>query len=710
MDCIQSKPPMAKPSTQGQGHKFAANLPNKKASNTLINHWTSFAGKASAKAELAKPTKKNDQPDRKLGGKDQPVQVTKTQSVVAENTETSIDEELQAVTEKLDQPARAMHQSIEDLDRELEDNIKKLREVSERLNSQKSLFLKANSKSKKKKAEAPSIDFSDFIFASSTLKAGNRSIKHYIDNFVLTHDVMEKYDALLKTKKGHKSSTEDVLQFMIHTYKDLGLRQHENKFFEHAIEYNKLLQEFYENYIYLPLSNKVIDTFESKILDGVKLAVFVKQYMALIKSLKDHINYLDYENLDELFYPTPPNKSGTVSSRLVYKEGEEHAQAPSKRNDIIPIKIIIGNDKYGDKKMKKTKPSDVIQAGAELHPNLNKIDLSDVADEQKNDFIHKELNKLNSIERKAKQNSLMNGSLVNDSQFITYNQISDKYAKVVVEDSKDSQEAEFERLLAGPGSATQGNSNDKTSSFYSNSAVLDKTFQTPTKTQSQLKSESINVTSPNSGFDGTFVHHPNKLRSIERTQESSLQKTLQNEAALRQASYTTMENGVVYDENNIPINLEIRRAPEIERIDTRYEDTKHSLLNFDASRISMLKPKDQDMVAARAKFKEHMLASGPLRMVSGNVWADNMPVHPNSVQVKGQSVPAVQAIPASNQAPRNLSLMPQFNGRFITPMVGSPYAAPSMSMNQPSALRQRPKSQLAGKTDAVYRELLRQQI
>lgn len=707
MNCLQSKSAKVASPTQQQNRKLLQSQPKTKDSSKILSHSISANGKPKSRIEASKPIKKNLEKNRKLPlSGNENVSTTTTSEV----SESSIEQELEASTEKLDQPAKTIQYTMEELDHDLTESIQKLREVSERLNSEKHLFEKTKSKSKNVKEIPEDVDLSDFIFASATLKAGNRSIKHYIDHFVLTPDVMEKYDAFLKTKKGHKSSTEDVLQFMIHTYKNLGLRKHEMSFLKHAIEYNILLEEFYSNYIYLPLSNKIVDAFESKILDGVKLAMFVKQYLALVRSIKDNINYLDYENMDELFYPSPPKGSGTVGPRLVYKEGEKQPEASKKRNDIIPIKIIIGNDKYGDKKKKKTKPSDVIQAGVEFHPQLSNLDLSDIPDEQKRDFIQKELGKLNGSDRMTQQVTRMNDSLINDSELanaLSKTQIIDqKSASNKIEQENENQENELERLLGKQSHENRTNKDEPRSSFFSSFSPSENKEQNPTKSQHQAEPEKTVVPSP---FDATFIKHPSKLRDIDSANRSELQKTLQDNILDPQGPVHMMPSGIAYDSNQMPVNLEIHRVPEIEKIDTKYEDTKHSFLGFEASRVSMLKSKDPDMADTRKKFRQQLQTSGPLRMATGDVWADNMPVQASKPNQK--QTPVINQSPGN--PPRSLGLAPQFNGRFIEPLAYPSYnmqQVQSRLMNRPEILREQPKSLLANKTDAVYRELLKQQI
>ena len=706
MDCLQSNAAQVKKQTENQSPKLLQHPTAPKETNKVTSKSILVPQKEKSITDATKPSENDPKKERKL-----PVNIKgNVGTSVSQVSESSIEEVLEASTGNQDQPAKSINYEIDDLDKELADNIDKLIDISGKLKSDKKLFEKNRGTADKGKKAVEDADLTNIITASAILKAGNRSLKHYIDHFVLTPDVMEKYDAFLKSKKGHKSSTDDVLEFMITTYKSLGLRKHEMQLFSHALKYNKVLNEFYSNYIYMPLPNKAVDTFENKVLEGMKLALFVKQYMALIRSLKDNINYLDYDNLEELFYPNPPNRNQIVGSRLVYKEGEKTAQPQKKQSNIIPIKIIIGTDKYGEKKNKATKPSDIIQEGLDIHPQLSSLDLSEIPDDQKKLFIQKELEKLNGNNRQAKLVNPIDHSMINLSELKSatakaqsehQNSISNK-----IEQDNENDPKELDRLLGGSTQTISPAKDDKKSTFYAPQTSLDNNEENSTVIQQQSESKK---TVENSQLAETFVKHPSKLRSIDKTRLSALEATLQNDILEPQGPLHMMPSGVTYDANNMPVNLEIYRAPDIEKIDTKYEDTKHSFLGFEASRMSMLKPQDPEMVKARKEFKEQMVKGGPLRMISGNIWADNMPTQSNQPIKNAEQT---NSKPVQTLA-RNLPLAPQFNSRFANPASFQQYnmlQAPSLLMNQPDYLGDQPKSSLANKTDALYRELLRQQI
>ena len=281
------------------------------------------------------------------------------------------------------------------------------------------------------------------------------------------------------------------------------------------------------------------------------------------------------------------------------------------------------------------------------------------------------------------------------------NSISNK-----IEQDNENDPKELDRLLGGSTQTISPAKDDKKSTFHAPQTSLDNNEENSTVIQQQSESKK---TVENSQLAETFVKHPSKLRSIDKTRLSALEATLQNDILEPQGPLHMMPSGVTYDANNMPVNLEIYRAPDIEKIDTKYEDTKHSFLGFEASRMSMLKPQDPEMVKARKEFKEQMVKGGPLRMISGNIWADNMPTQSNQPIKNAEQT---NSKPVQTLA-RNLPLAPQFNSRFANPASFQQYnmlQAPYLLMNQPDYLGDQPKSSLANKTDALYRELLRQQI
>jgi uncharacterized protein YoxC len=62
------------------------------------------------------------------------------------------------------------------------------------------------------------------------VKNANSALKYFIDHYILTEEVLKKYEEWVVKKPGRVSSTKGILSFMIHEFKNITLRKHDREF------------------------------------------------------------------------------------------------------------------------------------------------------------------------------------------------------------------------------------------------------------------------------------------------------------------------------------------------------------------------------------------------------------------------------------------------------------------------------------------------
>jgi hypothetical protein len=638
--------------------------------------------------------------------------------------------------ENIKEAPATIKKSIPELKKELLENLHQFKSISASLSAQKYLFDKQNKSKKPNQEFTKPKDLTDFSNSTLLLKSSNKILKYFIDNYILTRDVMEKYEAFLKSKPHHKSSTEDVLQFMIRTVTGFNLRQSEKEFLDNSIRYNKLLEKYYSQYVYLPLSNKIIDQFENRILDGTKLTIFIKQYMALVTNVKGNVNFLDYEDNNKLFYPEGLGKSSSVTNKLVYKEGisVRHSKT-SKKSELIPIQIIIGNGGHGASNPVKTLPSDIIQSGVDFHPALTHDDLSNLQSNDQKRFVEKEFSRINQSTRKLNTGLIPSDNPafpelssqefdLRDSDTNTGNKLEDRSTldskeietKLEEENKKISRSTSLKNsptlMYVEPvNPASFRSQSKKNDSLQSQNNVFQTQMLANEATPSAISNKSEEENLFNSFLWNDKKGLPVTPKSIansefRKTMETSVNDnlSLRNDNSQQVQGYgqklTPMPSGLVYDANHLPVNLEIKRVPQIEKVDTKYEDSKYSFGNFDATNYGKIHKSDGDEMKARDEFNNKIKENKPLASKSGDVWADNM----RKSQATGQREPSLA---------RSLSMVPQAPSmkRYPSQDFSNKYLGfePNKG-NQRQIFNEQPKDLLEQKTDAIYRNLLRQQI
>ena len=710
---------------------------------------------------------KSRRPGRRLSKKDS----AKPQQSVTTASETSVEKHTvaQSVTtqsvssqqqEQEPDPASAEQQfDLEDLAQELEANNGRLRALVRPLEDEK----KQIEQLKILPAETKSLVLPSFLKAGEILKSQNKLLKEYIDGFILTKNVLDKYEEFVKARPHYKSSNNDILQFMTHTYRNVGLRKNEQGFFDASLHYTNLLSTFYSFYIYESVDNASVKNFEHKIMLGTKLALFVKQYMAIVGSLKDDLNYLEYENMDNLLYPSTTNRSSPNRKHLVYKEGHKNPAPPAhvnQQNSMVPIKIIIGNDEYGQKQSKKIKPSDVIEVGAEFHPDFKTIPLENVPDEDRANFILKRMAAINHVSPLAAKSHRQQepGPDINEAEGLV-NQVTglsqqlDKMNSVVQNEETINQKLEEEnrklnKLVASQSpkpilkyndpltGSLQSNDRYELSLQAHNSDSRTQQTQTTSAVQSSAQQASHSASMedqlinsflwkdnqslpvmPHSVSDIKQAHTALTSSQLSATQQLSAQPGPQ--ANPRQAAYT-MPNGIVYDQNHLPMNLEIYRAPFVEKIDSKYVDTVHSFGDTEATNYGKIHENVKEPKSFYADYVKKMnVEKMPVDME--NIWALKQPkgstaLTAQSSQENSQVSQVQQRSDASgSSAPqqRYLELQPGFANLPMAPDLRRHSFANSFD---PSAYygvsghSARNRSSLAHKTDAIYRDLLNEHI
>lgn len=81
------------------------------------------------------------------------------------------------------------------------------------------------------------------------------TLKSYIDEYLLTPEVISKYEEHLKQRLDGQESTEDVLSFLMHEIKGAKLRRGEREFFGDVSLYSDILDSRLTKFLSMPQSN-----------------------------------------------------------------------------------------------------------------------------------------------------------------------------------------------------------------------------------------------------------------------------------------------------------------------------------------------------------------------------------------------------------------------------------------------------------------------
>ena len=103
------------------------------------------------------------------------------------------------------------------------------------------------------------------------VREANTALKYYIDHFVLTEEVLKKYEEYIDSHPSAASSTNGILKFMIHEFRGITLRKYERDFFDKVKMYNSVIKERFTPLFFLPISNQSVHTLQIKLLNGQTL-------------------------------------------------------------------------------------------------------------------------------------------------------------------------------------------------------------------------------------------------------------------------------------------------------------------------------------------------------------------------------------------------------------------------------------------------------
>lgn len=413
--------------------------------------------------------------------------------------------------------------------------------------------------------------------AISFVREANTSLKYYIDHFILTEEVLEKYEQFIESHADQASSTNGVLKFMVHEFRDIHLRKFEREFFEKVKMYNSVIKDKFTPLFFLPLVNKSVHTLQIKLLNGERLIIFIKKYMAFVMRIRRGFHLLDYEKGNRLFQE-PDVDPHVDRFRVVSNEQYEKIRRATPKKSYVPVTIVVGNDGFGAKPAPKKKlPSDYIENKEELKlggHSSGQGDSATITNIQVESHQSTQVEVANGFGTDLPQaEGHSQGMLVSmsvpakkllqdDSASGAANKIA---AKKYVNPLDQERDAFIRQKMA------------EVEQKYSHRPQTLKNAQTivePLEAQDQshktIIPEEVQGTAEHATIISEEEHQQNTAIPTEKS--DGPKKPL----SLKQGENRLVETGsqslVELDRDGLPINLEIQRVPEVIRMDERYED------------------------------------------------------------------------------------------------------------------------------------------
>lgn len=455
--------------------------------------------------------------------------------------------------------------------------------------------------------------------AISFVKEANTALKYYIDNFILTEEVLQKYEDYIEQHPDQASSTNGVLKFMVHEFRDIQLRKFEREFFEKVKMYNSVLKDKFTPLFFLPLVNKNVHTLQVKLLNGERLIIFIKKYMAFVMRLKRGFHLMDYEKGNQLF--REPDVDPKVNRFKIVSNAEftKVENLRKKTKSYVPVTIVVGNDGLGGKAASLNPlklPSDYIENKEEIQlkgkqdgeatrlgsggqsgqtgfgsslgsmgndqtrlpsltdPNSFKTNLPTVDPSLEQGTVM-------SMSIPAKKLVQENPDLMTGSgNKILPSGVQKKFVNPLdleKEAFMKQKLAEVERMY-GQRSRLNAGLMSQQSVMLDSQPVSHQSNGNTIAPQSIDNSATIAPGSMIAGGDNkanTLMpdEHGGSMKTLnpyDQNQKSAT--TLANKAGSNQLIETGSENLIELDKDGLPINLEIQRVPEVIRMDERYED------------------------------------------------------------------------------------------------------------------------------------------
>lgn len=446
--------------------------------------------------------------------------------------------------------------------------------------------------------------------AISFVREANTALKYYIDNFILTQEVLEKYERYIEQHPDQASSTNGVLKFMVHEFRDIQLRKFEREFFEKVKMYNSVIKDKFTPLFFLPLVNKNVHTLQIKLLNGERLIIFIKKYMAFVMRLKRGFHMMDYEPGNSLF--KEPDVDPKVD-RFRIVSGSEYTRVKNvekRKKGYVPVTIVVGNEGFGSKseEPKKKLPSEYIENKEEIRfgwtgsGQVGSIGQNTMAGEsitlgQQSTLAPTSLGADGkSIDQQSLESIQSPGTLVSstipakrlaDQQFIS-NPIKVANNKIMVQKFVNPLEAEKDQFIKQKMDQIEQLYGQNSRSFsqllnYQNSAVIDatnngKTIAPTSISNANTGAQSMTTISPAADDkQATLIPQSiSKEGSIQTLAPSSISETQLKSLDATQTKNRVVQTGedslVELDKDGMPVNLEILRVPEVIRMDERYQD------------------------------------------------------------------------------------------------------------------------------------------
>lgn len=435
----------------------------------------------------------------------------------------------------------------------------------------------------------------------SYVREANNALKYYIDHFILTKEVLEKYEQYISSHPEQGTSTNGILKFMIHEFRDIHLRRFDREFFEKVHFYSSVVKNKFAPLLYLPISNKDVHSLQLKLLNGERLIIFIKKYMSFVTRLKQSFHIFNYEKGNQLFKEPdadPKENRYKVVSNKIY---ELSLNRNKKKEKFVPVTIIIGNEPYGTKTESPAKqPSEFIENKEEIsfsRSNFQQTEnhfetiIDQSYDQNKASLNENQL----SSQNKENQNSLTGGTLISMSEpapekrlrqelFVPENKIILPAKKFVnpldleKEEFINKRMKEIEKLYQTP---------PKDAGIQATYLPVEPPGG-PSLTIESIKSakenevkKEIELEKQPEIMNNAVFQTQSPLSQNENDQQSLSKPSSISENTLNSNSFKSGEKELVemsndnlleMDKNGIPKNLFIQRVPEIIKMDERYAD------------------------------------------------------------------------------------------------------------------------------------------
>ena len=222
------------------------------------------------------------------------------------------------------------------------------------------------------------------------LRSSNDLLMIYINTFILTQNVLNKYDEYMTAHHLQSSGDEqEIIKFLINNLKGVKLRKNEKKFFQTVKDYAHMVENNQHHFLQLSHSHAIKKNLQAKLVNSIRLTNFINKYIFYVEHLKNDFHYLDYDEEAE----TPNHQIDEDHYRMKHKNFEKTPEIP----DNIPITIVFGNedqknpeneeDNYIDDKMKELDSVNINNSEVHQVDLVEKNFDKEIIDENKTDAL-----------------------------------------------------------------------------------------------------------------------------------------------------------------------------------------------------------------------------------------------------------------------------------------------------------------------------------